>query len=69
MTCCCLLHCLQEWAFLSKMVFKLKPPERSSVPDHPLRRRAYYLVTSQKFDYFITGEATAAASLCCLAHS
>jgi hypothetical protein len=57
MPACCLCHSLQEWAFLSKMVFKLKPPERSSVPDQPLRRKAYYIATSLKFDYFITGKA------------
>jgi hypothetical protein len=38
------------------MVFRLKPPERSAVPDNPLRRRIYYLVTSQKFDMLVTGE-------------
>jgi hypothetical protein len=37
------------------MVFKLKPPERSSVPSNPLRRSAYYLVTSVNFDMLVTG--------------
>jgi len=36
-------------------VFRLRPPEKSSVPENPLRRRAYYLVTSARFDNMLMG--------------
>eukprot|EP00198_Chlamydomonas_reinhardtii_P001158 XP_001690493.1 voltage-gated Ca2+ channel, alpha subunit [Chlamydomonas reinhardtii] len=42
-----------EWAELTKMVFRLKPPEKSHLPTSRLRRFCYQLVHHKYFDIFI----------------
>ncbi|KAG2432797.1 hypothetical protein HXX76_008531 [Chlamydomonas incerta] len=42
-----------EWAELTKMVFRLKPPEKSQLPTSRLRRFCYQLVHHKYFDIFI----------------
>eukprot|EP00882_Tetradesmus_deserticola_P020321 GHRQ01021939.1.p2 GENE.GHRQ01021939.1~~GHRQ01021939.1.p2 ORF type:complete len:274 (+),score=131.28 GHRQ01021939.1:201-1022(+) len=39
-----------EWAELSKLVFRLKPPEKSPVPVNKYRKKLYYLVQSKQFE-------------------
>jgi hypothetical protein len=39
-----------EWIELSKMVFRLKPPDKTPVPDNWLRRKIYYMVISRWFE-------------------
>jgi len=40
----------QEWAELSKMVFKLRPAEKATPPKSGLRRACYFLATSSRFE-------------------
>eukprot|EP00775_Hariotina_reticulata_P006841 gene6841-7059_t len=40
-----------EWVELSRLVFRLKPPEKSPVPANAFRRKLYYLVQSKQFEY------------------
>ncbi|KAG2448926.1 hypothetical protein HYH02_006274 [Chlamydomonas schloesseri] len=42
-----------EWAELTKMVFRLKPPEKSQLPTSRLRRFCYQLIHHKYFDIFI----------------
>ncbi|WIA28050.1 hypothetical protein OEZ86_010635 [Tetradesmus obliquus] len=38
-----------EWVELSRLVFRLKPPEKSPVPVNKLRKKLYYFVMSKQF--------------------
>ena len=42
-----------EWIELSKMVFRLKPPDKTPVPDNWLRRKIYYMVTGRWFELLV----------------
>ncbi|WIA07983.1 hypothetical protein OEZ85_007455 [Tetradesmus obliquus] len=39
-----------EWVELSRLVFRLKPPEKSPVPVNKLRKKLYYFVMSKQFE-------------------
>ncbi|KAI8464917.1 MAG: Ion transport protein-domain-containing protein [Monoraphidium minutum] len=45
----------QEWAELSKMVFRLKPLDKCPVPKGRTRRALYYTVQSHLFEGLVTG--------------
>ncbi|GLI63280.1 hypothetical protein VaNZ11_006186 [Volvox africanus] len=42
-----------EWAELTKMVFRLKPPDKAQLPTGRVRRFMYALVHAKSFDIFI----------------
>ncbi|GIL57898.1 hypothetical protein Vafri_13128 [Volvox africanus] len=42
-----------EWAELTKMVFRLKPPDKAQLPTGRVRRFLYALVHAKSFDIFI----------------
>lgn len=43
----------QEWAELTKMVFKLRPSEKSQTPRNKMRRFVYQIVINGRFDMFM----------------
>ncbi|KXZ47565.1 hypothetical protein GPECTOR_34g724 [Gonium pectorale] len=42
-----------EWAELTKMVFRLKPPDKAQLPTGRLRRSVHHMAHSRSFEYFI----------------
>ncbi len=58
----------QEWAELSKMVFRLKPPDKCPVPRNRARRSLYYLVQSPWFEAAVMGVIIANSLLMATTH-
>lgn len=58
----------REWAELSKMVFRLKPPDKSPVPRGRARRALYHLVHARWFEAAVMTVIVANALLMATAH-
>ncbi|KAF8072369.1 NaCP60E [Scenedesmus sp. PABB004] len=57
-----------EWVELSRLVFRLKPPEKSPVPVNRFRKRLYHLVQSKRFEVALMALIVANSALMATTH-